>query len=70
MDIGKIIRKKRKEMGFTQTELALRSEVSFGTIVRIEHGYLPTMENLERILEILKIRISYEDINVEKINND
>lgn len=37
-ELGGIIRKRRKDLGMTQKQLALRSGISVPTIIAAEHG--------------------------------
>lgn len=53
---GSLIREKRLERGWTQTQLHLAAHVNLGDISRIERGRLmPTQAQLQRLVEVLDI---------------
>lgn len=59
--IGKIVRKKRKELGLTQVYLAALSNTGVRFISELENGK-PTLE-LGKVLHVLKVlNISFEVI--------
>jgi transcriptional regulator with XRE-family HTH domain len=65
IEIGKLIRKARKERKITQEELAKRAGLSRATIVSIEKGRIGSL-SFASIISVLRI-IGY-DISVEKFN--
>jgi len=65
IEIGKLIRKARKERKITQEELAKRSGLSRATIVSIEKGRIGSL-SFASLLSVLRI-VGY-DINIEKFN--
>lgn len=68
MHIGKYLKKKREEIGYTQERLAELVEVSERTIRRIENNSNPKVNNtFERICNILNIPLS-DDKNIKKLN--
>ena len=57
--LGKKIQKKRKEMGYTQEELADKIGVSRAYMGYIEQGRnAPSLEVLEKIAKHLRMRLS------------
>ena len=57
--LGKRIRKRRKELGFTQEDLAHRVRISRVYMGYIEQGrHAPSLEVLEKIAKALRIRLS------------
>jgi len=65
IEIGKLIRKARKERKITQEELAKRAGLSRATIVSIEKGRIGSL-SFASIISVLRI-IGY-DISIEKFN--
>ncbi|WP_434169122.1 helix-turn-helix domain-containing protein [Peribacillus frigoritolerans] len=60
---GKIIQKKRKELGFTQTQVSEATELSRNYISDIENGrYTPSIDSLSKIAVYLGI-----DLNIIKM---
>ena len=67
MHIGKYLKKKREEKGYTQEKLGELADVSERTIRRIEDNPFPkTNKTFERICDILNIPLS-DDKNIEKL---
>lgn len=67
MHIGKYLKKKREEIGYTQERLAELVEVSERTIRRIENNSNPKVNNtFEKICDILNIPLS-DDNNIKKL---
>lgn len=59
--IGKDIRKRRKELGITQPELAELAGVNVNTVVRLERGVTnPTLDVLVRIGEVLGLEVTLQ----------
>ncbi|MFH1601648.1 MAG: helix-turn-helix transcriptional regulator [Candidatus Shapirobacteria bacterium] len=57
--LGKKIQKRRKEMGFTQEDVADKAGISRAYMGYIEQGRnAPSLEILEKIARILKISIN------------
>jgi transcriptional regulator with XRE-family HTH domain len=57
--IGKGIKTARLESGLTQSEVAKKAKISTNHYARIERGEInPSIETLEAILEVLKIKSS------------
>lgn len=57
--IGKGIKVARLESGLTQSEVAEKAKISVNHYARIERGEInPSIETLESILEVLKIKSS------------
>jgi len=58
-EIGAAIRKRRKELGLSQEQLAERVGVSYQQIQRYENGgSMLTVENIQRIAKDLQVPIS------------
>ncbi|MDY2953931.1 MAG: helix-turn-helix transcriptional regulator, partial [Erysipelotrichaceae bacterium] len=52
--LAKIVREKRSELNITQNRLSELSEINRAMLSRIENGdYLPTIDQLEKLGEIL-----------------
>jgi transcriptional regulator with XRE-family HTH domain len=71
-----IIKKKRKQMGMTQKELAERCGVSYQTISNLERGVAYSKDLLEKVCSILDLGLAIVDNNpiedekkVKKTNN-
>lgn len=58
-----IIKKKRKQMGMTQKELAVRCGVSYQTISNLETSKAYSKELLEKVCEILNLELRIVDLN-------
>lgn len=57
--IGIKLKKKRLSLGLTQTDVATNAEISVNYYARIERDEEnPTIETLERVLKVLKVRSS------------
>ena len=58
-NIGSLIKAKRKEMGYTQEELADKVGISAQHCSRIERGeYIPSLQTFLVIVEVLNLDIS------------
>lgn len=58
-ELGLIIKRRRKEFGLTQTQLAEMAKVGVNTLTQIERGDSnPTVRVLEKILETLGLRLT------------
>lgn len=55
--IAEKIRKRRLELGWSQKELADKVETSWQTISNTERGQMPTMNTLNKICEVLGLKI-------------
>ena len=67
-NIGSLIKAKRKEMGYTQSELADKVGISAQHCSRIERGeYIPSLQTFLVIVEVLNLDISKLQL---KDNND
>ena len=55
--IAEKIRKRRLELGWSQKELADKVETSWQTISNIERGQMPIMNTLNKICEVLGLKI-------------
>ena len=64
-EIGTTIKRKRKELGLTQAELAKRASLSRTTLSKVENGYFGNISvaTLENILSTLGLTISLEAKN-------
>ena len=61
IDIGQSIKARRKELGLTQSMLALLSEVGINTIVSIERGSKsPSLETLMKVTDVLGLDIKLQ----------
>jgi len=59
--IGRIIKARRKELGLTQSTLALLSKVGINTIVSIERGLKsPSIETLTKVADVLGLDVKLE----------
>ena len=60
MLVQDVIKKRRKELGISQVDLAEMSGISLATIKNIERGKgNPSYETIFRIMEVLGIEISF-----------
>jgi transcriptional regulator with XRE-family HTH domain len=60
LEIGKIISRRRQEMGFTQEALAERIDVTSQQVQRYEYGKNKlNVENLQRIARVLDVPVAY-----------
>ena len=68
-NFGKIIRKRRKELGLTIEQLAEKADVSDGLIFLIERGKLKDIKisNLIKITDALNIKLS--NLFTEQVND-
>lgn len=58
LNYGEFIREERKAAGLTLKQLEAVSGVSFKTISHWEHGHIPAVDKLDRVLEALGISIT------------
>lgn len=59
--IGQTIKARRKELGLTQSTLALLSQVGINTIVSIERGSKsPSVETLTKVTDVLGMDLKLE----------
>ncbi len=67
--IGNLIQDLRKRKGLTQEELALKSGVSYTSLIKIERGSVqnPTVKTIKKLADSLEISV---DILLGKINLD
>lgn len=57
--IGQMIKSRRRELGLTQSTLALLSQVGINTIVSIERGSKsPSIETLTKVADVLGMEIT------------
>ena len=61
MDIANKIRKKRKEMGLTQKELAEKAGIAWQTISYAERDRAINMKTLEKIINVLGMNLYVTD---------
>lgn len=67
MDIGKIIKERRQELGINQHTLAELSGVGINTIVSTERGTgNPSLDTLEKILGTLGLELRVGIINLSQ----
>lgn len=60
MELGKIIKERRKELLLTQTDLAEMSQVSVATIKNIETGHgNPSYSTIMKITDLLGLEIIF-----------
>ena len=60
-ELGKVVRERREELGWTQTELGRRAGMRQPAIARFEAGgTVPTIPLLERLAEALGLRLVVE----------
>lgn len=57
MEIGKLIRKARRDLEWSQAELAKRAGVSVPTVARVEGGIDPRLSTLLVLLGVLGLRL-------------
>ena len=63
--LAKIVREKRNELNITQNRLSELSEINRAMLSRIENGdYLPTIDQLEKLGEILNF--DFDDLFVKE----
>lgn len=61
VNIGQIIKVRRKELGLTQNTLALLSQVGINTVVSIERGSKsPSVETLTKVADVLGLDLRLE----------
>jgi len=66
LEVGRVIRDRRKELGITQPVLAELSGLSKNTIYKLERGQgNPTAKVLLKLLEVLGLEISIQPKSVE-----
>lgn len=67
--IGEIIQELRKKKDMTQEELAMKSGVSYTTLIKIERGSVqnPTVKTIKKIANALEESV---DVLLGKINLD
>lgn len=55
---GEVVRSRRQQLGLSREKLAVQSETSVTTIVRIENlGQLPTVRTLAKIADVLGLTL-------------
>ncbi len=60
-DIGKSLKKRRKELGITQPHLAELADVSTNTLYKLERGQgNPSLDVLNKLAEILGMELKLE----------
>ncbi|MFG1864759.1 helix-turn-helix domain-containing protein [Microbispora bryophytorum] len=60
-ELGDTVRRRREELGLTQTELAARAGLKQPAVARFEAGgTMPTIPMLERLAEALEVRLSVQ----------
>lgn len=52
---GEIVKSARKARGWTQEELAVRADVSYGTVRRVERGEGTTLDVMTKIANALDL---------------
>lgn len=63
--IGNIIKRRRKEFGLTQSQLAKLSKVGINTLIQIERGEgNPTVAVLDRVLGTLGLQLTAITIEI------
>lgn len=68
-DLGKIIKRRRKELKITQPELARYAGVSINTISQIESGkFNPSFKTLNSILDVMgmNVEIKIKNLLIDK----
>jgi transcriptional regulator with XRE-family HTH domain len=61
LEVGNIVKKRRKELGLTQPNLARMAEVSLNTLYLLESGrFNASLKTLEKILDVLGLEINLE----------
>jgi transcriptional regulator with XRE-family HTH domain len=66
IDIGQIVKERRKQLGITQKHLAELAEVNYNTVYKIETGQVsPTIELLQKLTAVLGMELKLE---VKKIS--
>lgn len=70
--LGKIIAKRRKELGITQVELAENAETSQGYISDLENGKIlnPTIGTILKIATVLNVESSKLLAEIDDINEE
>ncbi|MEU6410663.1 helix-turn-helix transcriptional regulator [Microbispora sp. NPDC046933] len=60
-ELGDAVRRRREELGLTQTELGERAGLKQPAVARFEAGgTMPTLPMLERLAEALEVRLSVQ----------
>ncbi len=66
-ELGKSIKKRRKELNITQEHLAELASISKNTLYKLERGESnPSFEVVEKILDILGLELT---VQVKKLGN-
>ncbi|OQX50393.1 hypothetical protein B5M47_03825 [candidate division CPR3 bacterium 4484_211] len=57
--IGKILKKLRKEKGLSQDRLSKLADISYNTVIKLESGGItnPTIKTLQKIVKVLGISV-------------
>lgn len=57
--IGEVVQKLRQDKGLTQEELAVKSGVSYTSLVKIERGQVenPTIKTLKKLADALEVSV-------------
>ncbi|WP_175632433.1 helix-turn-helix domain-containing protein [Pedobacter ghigonis] len=70
ISIGAVIKKRRKELGLTQSRLSAIAEVSSTTLREIELGKVnPGVDVVSRILDILGMELRVVVKNIEEVDH-
>ena len=71
VDIGKIIKQRRKQLRITQSNLAELADIHANTLYRIESNEAnPTVHLLEKLLDVLGMEIKFEVKKIEENNEN
>lgn len=64
IDIGDVIRERRKEKGLSKEVLARKAEVSYNTILNMENGkHLPSFGVISKVLDVIGLEIRIAEYN-------
>ena len=61
MNIGEIIKNKRKQLGMSQTELGKKCGIHYVSVENVEKGKMPTFKTLIALCNALNLEITLTD---------
>lgn len=67
MDIGSVIRKKRKDKGLSVDTLSQKAKVSYNSVVNVECGKMVTVTVLTKLCDVLGLELTLTEKNTRKL---